>query len=188
MASSISAAALAALHAQVAAACPIDGIAVIDPTNPSSWRIDFQASATSAQKSSAQAIVTAYNVGTAPALVALAAKVQTILDAGYQPPGLATIAKALALDPASEQGITAQAAAADIAILKAGGGAVATTYVLPCADGTTVTASAADTAAAGEACRIYVQSINVNAASLGAAISASSNPAGVDITQGWPST
>jgi hypothetical protein len=121
-------------------------------------------------------------------LAALAAKVAALLAAGYQPPGLSTVTKALAIDAAAENQIAAQGAAANIAILKAGSGAVSTTYALPCLDGSIATASAADCAAAAEAVRLYVEAIDVNAAALAASIAGATTPSSVDLTQGWPAS
>lgn len=42
------------LHAKIAKICPIDGVAIGDPTNPSTWRIDFGASATVTQTAAAK--------------------------------------------------------------------------------------------------------------------------------------
>ncbi|HUC63721.1 MAG TPA: hypothetical protein VMF53_17380 [Alphaproteobacteria bacterium] len=62
----------------------------------------------------------------ATCLAALATQVVSIMVAGHRPPGLDTVTKTLALDPASQAKITAQAAAADIALIKAS--TVLTTY------------------------------------------------------------
>ena len=43
------------LHAKIAAVCPIDGVAIGDPANPATWRIDFAASATAQQIAAARA-------------------------------------------------------------------------------------------------------------------------------------
>lgn len=42
------------LHAKIAAFCPIDGVAIGDPNNPATWRIDFGASATATQIAAAK--------------------------------------------------------------------------------------------------------------------------------------
>lgn len=42
------------LHAKIAALCPIDGIAIGDPANPATWRIDFAVSATATQIAAAK--------------------------------------------------------------------------------------------------------------------------------------
>ncbi|HUC63443.1 MAG TPA: hypothetical protein VMF53_15965 [Alphaproteobacteria bacterium] len=132
------------------------------------------------------ATASAWKLNAPGALAALAAKASALIAAGYLPSGLASVTKTLALDPDSLNKITAQGAAADIAILKANGAAVATAYTLPCADGTLATAAASDCAAAAEAVRLYVQAIDVNAAALAASIAAASDPSTVDVTQGWP--
>lgn len=48
---------LALLHAKLAALAPIDGVSIGDPLNRSTWRIDFSASATQAQKDAANAFI-----------------------------------------------------------------------------------------------------------------------------------
>lgn len=79
------------LHTKIAAVCPIDGVAIGDPNNPATWRIDFGVSATAQQIAVAKsqlALIT-------PALLARAdATVQAAVAA--QPDPLAT-AKANAL-------------------------------------------------------------------------------------------
>ena len=43
------------LHAKIAAVCPIDGVAIGDPADVKTWRIDFAVGATPAQQAAAQA-------------------------------------------------------------------------------------------------------------------------------------
>lgn len=43
------------LHEAVAAVCPIDGVAIGDPADKATWRIDFRPAATAAQKAAAAA-------------------------------------------------------------------------------------------------------------------------------------
>lgn len=43
-----------ALHVAVAAVCPIDGVAIVDPADKATWRIDFQPQATGPQRAAAQ--------------------------------------------------------------------------------------------------------------------------------------
>ena len=49
----------AAIHAQIASVCPIDGIAIGDPNSPKTWRIDFAVGATPAQQAAAKAALAA---------------------------------------------------------------------------------------------------------------------------------
>ena len=49
--------ATALLHAAIAAACPIDGVAIGDPNDVSTWRIDFAVGATKQQQTNAQALL-----------------------------------------------------------------------------------------------------------------------------------
>ena len=50
------------LHIQLAATAPIDGVAIGDSQNKSTWRIDFKPEATPAQRAAAQAVVDAFDV------------------------------------------------------------------------------------------------------------------------------
>lgn len=43
------------LHAKIVAVCPIDGVAIGDPANPATWRIDFSVGATVQQIVAARA-------------------------------------------------------------------------------------------------------------------------------------
>lgn len=56
------------LHAKIAAVCPIDGVAIGDPANAKTWRIDFSPSATAKQIASAQTLL----AGITPAMLASA--------------------------------------------------------------------------------------------------------------------
>ncbi len=49
------------LHAAVAAACPIDGIAVGNTADRATWRIDFARGATQEQRAAARAIIEAFD-------------------------------------------------------------------------------------------------------------------------------
>ena len=51
-----------ALSQQIKAVCPIDGVAVGQPDDKSTWRIDFKPEATTAQRAQAQAVVNAFVV------------------------------------------------------------------------------------------------------------------------------
>ena len=51
---------LVKLHDAIAAVCPIVGVSIGDPGDKTTWRIDFDAEATDAQKAAAQAVVLAY--------------------------------------------------------------------------------------------------------------------------------
>jgi hypothetical protein len=57
------------LHDAIAAVAPIDGVAVGIPTDKTTWRIDFQTSATDEQKQAAAAVVAAFDPNAAPAPV-----------------------------------------------------------------------------------------------------------------------
>jgi hypothetical protein len=45
----------------IAAVCPIQGVAVVDPNDRATWRIDFDPSATDAQRQAAQAVLSAFD-------------------------------------------------------------------------------------------------------------------------------
>lgn len=49
------------LHKAISAVCPIDGISIGRKADRSTWRIDFQQSATAAQKTAAQAILASFD-------------------------------------------------------------------------------------------------------------------------------
>lgn len=55
------------LHEAIAAACPIDGVSVGRKNDKSTWRIDFRAEATDAQKDAARAVLAAFDVAAAEA-------------------------------------------------------------------------------------------------------------------------
>ena len=81
----------ALLHAKIASVCPIDGVAIGDPADPKTWRIDFAVGATPSQQTAAQATL----AGITPAALAAAdGSVQTAVRATPDP--LAT-AKASAI-------------------------------------------------------------------------------------------
>jgi hypothetical protein len=50
-------AAIALLHAKLAAVCPIDGVSIGDPLDRATWRIDFSANATPQQIAAAQTFI-----------------------------------------------------------------------------------------------------------------------------------
>jgi len=50
----------AELHGAVAAVCPIFGVAIVELNDKSTWRIDFQPIATTAQKVQAQDVLNAF--------------------------------------------------------------------------------------------------------------------------------
>lgn len=50
------------LHTMISAICPIHGVSVGDSANKTTWRIDYDSSATDAQKTAAQNAVTSFNV------------------------------------------------------------------------------------------------------------------------------
>jgi hypothetical protein len=60
---------IAALNNAVAAVCPIDGLAVGDPADKATWRIDFDPSATDQQRQAAQAALAAFDPATLTAPV-----------------------------------------------------------------------------------------------------------------------
>lgn len=49
------------LHSLIAAQAPIDGVSVADATDKSTWRVDFQAGATAAQRTAAQSVIDNYD-------------------------------------------------------------------------------------------------------------------------------
>ena len=66
----------AAIHTQIAAVCPIDGVAIGDPADAKTWRIDFAVGATPAQIAAAQqalAVITPVLLAQADMIVKAAA-------------------------------------------------------------------------------------------------------------------
>lgn len=53
-----------ALHRAIAAACPILGIAIADPEDKATWRIDFDSAATELQREAAEAVLQAFDPST----------------------------------------------------------------------------------------------------------------------------
>lgn len=53
---------LADLHKTIAAICPIDGISIADRGGRTTWRIDFQAAATPAQRAAAQVVLASFDI------------------------------------------------------------------------------------------------------------------------------
>ena len=49
------------LHQQLAAVCPIDGVSVGNPADKATWSIQFHSTATAAQQSAAEAVLSAWN-------------------------------------------------------------------------------------------------------------------------------
>jgi hypothetical protein len=67
---------LTILHQAIAAVCPIDGVAIVNPNDNTTWRIDYGPSATPAQQQAAQqalAAITPASLAAADATVAAAA-------------------------------------------------------------------------------------------------------------------
>ena len=58
----------AALHAAIVAVCPIDGVAVANPSDRSTWRIDIRRSATPDQIAAAKSVVATFDLDAPPAL------------------------------------------------------------------------------------------------------------------------
>lgn len=54
------------VHAAVAAVCPIQGVFIGDTANKASWRIDFDKSATVAQRNAAANVIAAFVPTTEP--------------------------------------------------------------------------------------------------------------------------
>lgn len=50
------------LHDAVSAVCPIDGISIGKAADKSTWRIDYKATATAAQRAAAAAIVASFDI------------------------------------------------------------------------------------------------------------------------------
>ena len=64
------------LHTKIAAVCPIDGVAIGDPADAKTWRIDFAVGATPAQIAAAQqalAVITPVLLAQADRIVKAAA-------------------------------------------------------------------------------------------------------------------
>jgi hypothetical protein len=57
------------LYESIAAVAPIDGVAVGVPNDKSTWRIDFRAEATDAQRAAAQAVIASFVVVDSPRLI-----------------------------------------------------------------------------------------------------------------------
>lgn len=55
------------LHAAIAAVCPIDGVSVGRKADKATWRIDFKAEATDAQKDAARAAMEGFDFAVAKA-------------------------------------------------------------------------------------------------------------------------
>ena len=53
-----------ALHRAIAAACPILGIAIADPEDKATWRIDFDPNATLPQRAAAETVLQAFDPST----------------------------------------------------------------------------------------------------------------------------
>lgn len=51
----------AVLHAAVSAVAPITGVAMVDPADPDTWRIDFADGATDGERAAAAAVVAAFD-------------------------------------------------------------------------------------------------------------------------------
>lgn len=69
-----------ALHAALAAVCPIAGVCVGDPSDRATWRIDFDPSATDPQRQAALAALTAW-AEPAPVRVATGRQLRYALNA-----------------------------------------------------------------------------------------------------------
>ena len=67
------------LHAALAAVCPILGVSVGDWTNRATWLVDYDPSATSAQKTAATTVISSFDP-TKPTNAEIAAAVQAWLD------------------------------------------------------------------------------------------------------------
>lgn len=65
-----------ALHEAIAAACPIVGVAIGDPADRSTWRINFAAEATKEQAEAAQAVLLAFDMVAADGQAAILAELQ----------------------------------------------------------------------------------------------------------------
>lgn len=56
----------AALHDAIAAVCPISGVSIVDEADKTTWRIDFAAEATDAQKQSAAGVIAKFDPNAKP--------------------------------------------------------------------------------------------------------------------------
>ena len=93
----------AAIHTQIAAVCPIDGVAIGDPADAKTWRIDFAVGATPAQIVAAQqalAAITPASLAQADATVQAAAAAIPDPLAAVKATALASLPKAVAAKPA----------------------------------------------------------------------------------------
>jgi len=79
------------LHTKLSAVCPIDGVAIGDPIDTKTWRIDFAVGATPAQQAAAQMLLAAITP------MAFAAADTTMLAAAAAIPDPLVAAKAQAL-------------------------------------------------------------------------------------------
>jgi hypothetical protein len=85
------------LHAAIAAVCPIEGVAIADPADKASWRIDFAEDATDRQKAAAAAALSAFDpAAPAPRDSFLARELLALLSAD----DMAAINAAIAGSPA----------------------------------------------------------------------------------------
>lgn len=50
------------LAQKIALVCPIDGVSIKDPTDKTTWRIDFRTAATADQRTAAHAVVAAFDI------------------------------------------------------------------------------------------------------------------------------
>jgi hypothetical protein len=66
------------LHDSISAVCPIDGIAIGDPEDKSTWRLDFQPDATEEQRAAAAAIMEGFDPAAAVARDAVIAEIQQL--------------------------------------------------------------------------------------------------------------
>lgn len=68
------------LNAKISAVCPIDSISIGDESDKTTWRIDFQSSATDAQKTAAQDILTVYDYAADTAWIDYQTQVRILLE------------------------------------------------------------------------------------------------------------
>jgi hypothetical protein len=68
------------LHAAVAAVAPIIGVSIGKPGDRATWRVDFDPSATAAQRTAAQNVINAFDITAEEIRVALLQSDLTLID------------------------------------------------------------------------------------------------------------
>lgn len=150
-----------------AAQCPVRGVAIVDPANPATWRIDFDPSCTGDQIAAGKAAALAFNVAAAEQ----AAQLDTILAAGLTITSTGTpVLNGTYSVGANEQGnITAIASGLNAGKVPGGG----STFEYLDATGTAHSFTSAAFIDFAAAVMNYVYAVDMTAATLAAGQSAS---------------